>query len=230
MSYSVTTLDGDPKPRRLPARELDAIETRILGSLMEKQLTTPETYPLTVNSLVTACNQKSNREPVMELNESEVQHGLDRLQEERLVWKVLSSRATRWDHNADREWQLDRAGKAVITLLFLRGAQTFGELRGRSDRLHAFETIADIEATLQRLGSGEAPLVRELPRRPGQKETRWMHLLSGQTAVEAETPASSSASISSGSSEPVSMRVQRLEEQVTQLTNEMRELKVKLGE
>lgn len=230
MSYSVTTLDGDPKPRHLPGRELDAIETRILGSLMEKQLTTPETYPLTVNSLVTACNQKSNREPVMELTESEVQHGLDRLQEERLVWKVLSSRATRWDHNVDREWQLDRAARAVITLLFLRGPQTFGELRGRSDRLHAFETIADVEATLQRLASGDAPLVRELPRRPGQKESRWMHLLSGQAAVEAETPAPSSAPSPTSPSEPMLVRVQRLEEQVAKLTNEMRELKAKLGE
>ncbi len=229
MSYSVTTLDGDPKPRRLPARELDAIEVRILGSLMEKQLTTPETYPLTVNSLVTACNQKSNREPVTEFGESEVQHGLDRLQEERLVWKVLSSRATRWDHNADREWQLDRAAKALITLLFLRGPQTFGELRGRSDRLHSFETIADVEATMQRLGGSDSPMVRELPRRPGQKETRWMHLLSGQVALEAAAVMPSS-NPSSSPSEPMSTRVQRLEEQVAQLMQELRELKAKLGE
>ena len=230
MSYSVTTLDGDPKPRRLPARELDAIEIRILGSLMEKQLTTPETYPLTVNSLVAACNQKSNREPVTELSENDVQHGLDRLQEERLVWKVLSSRATRWDHNADREWQLDRPAKAVITLLFLRGPQTFGELRGRSDRLHSFESIADVEATLHRLAGSESPMVRELPRRPGQKETRWVHLLSGEVAGEVEANLPSPSQASSVSSEPMSVRVQRLEEQVAHLMTELRDFKAKLGE
>src|SRR5947209_20538953 len=101
MSYSVTTLDGERKPRRLPARELDPIEIRVLGCLMEKQLATPEYYPLTLNALIAACNQKSNREPVMEVGESEVQRALDRLQDEKLVWKVLGGRATRWDHNLD---------------------------------------------------------------------------------------------------------------------------------
>src|SRR5437763_2184148 len=123
MSYSVTTLDGERKPRRLPARELDAIEIRVLGCLMEKQLATPEYYPLTLNALVAACNQKSNREPVMELNASEVQSALDRLQSEKLVWKVMGGRAVRWEHNLDATLQLDRPSKAVLTLLFLRGVQ-----------------------------------------------------------------------------------------------------------
>src|SRR3954451_8493528 len=139
MSFSsVTTFDSERKPRVLPARELDPIELRILGSLMEKQLSTPEYYPLTLNALVAACNQKSNREPVMELGESEVQRALDRLQDEKLVWRVVGGRAVRFDHNLDTVWHLKRTEKALLTLLFLRGPQTTGELRGRSDRLQTF--------------------------------------------------------------------------------------------
>jgi uncharacterized protein YceH (UPF0502 family) len=226
MSYSVTTLDGDRKPRRLPARDLDPLEIRILGCLMEKQLATPEYYPLTLNALVAACNQKSNREPVREVGESDIQRSLDRLQDEKLVWKVLGGRATRWDHNLDTAWQLDRPAKAILALLFLRGAQTPGELRGRSDRLHAFETIDDVEAMLQRLGHGDDALLRELPRRSGQKETRWIHRLGGAytepVAIVDEEPAVAGA--------PMSVRVQRIEEQVAALMTELRELKAKLGE
>src|SRR5437016_7372864 len=115
MSYSVTTLDGERKPRRLPARELDAVEIRVLGCLMEKQLATPEYYPLTINALIAACNQKSNREPVMEVGESEVQRALDRLQDEKLVWKVMGGRAVRYDHNLDTQLQLDRRSRAPLT-------------------------------------------------------------------------------------------------------------------
>jgi uncharacterized protein len=219
---SVTNLDGERKPRKLPARELDAVELRVLGSLMEKQLSTPEYYPLTVNALVAACNQKSNREPVMELGESDVQRALDRLQDEKLVWKVMGGRAVRYDHNLDSQWQLDRRSKALLTLLFLRGPQTAGELRGRSDRLHQFEAIAEVEETLQWMSTPPAPFARELSRRPGQKESRWAHLLGGAIA-EAQPEAEPV-------SEPMFARVARLEEQVAMLTNELRELKGKLGE
>jgi uncharacterized protein len=225
MSYSVTTLDGERKARRLPARELDPIEVRVLGCLMEKQLSTPEYYPLTLNALIAACNQKSNREPVMEVGESEVQRALDRLQDEKLVWKVLGGRATRWDHNLDAAWHLDRPAKAIMTLLFVRGPQTGGELRGRSDRLHSFEAIDDVEATLQRLGSGDDAIVRELPRRPGQKEARWSHTLGGAVAEELVVER-----VAATGGEPLSVRVQRLEEQVETLMSELRELKAKLGE
>ncbi len=227
MSYSsVTNLDGERKPPRLPGRDLDAVEVRILGALIEKQLATPEYYPLTLNALVAACNQKSSREPVMELSENDVQRALDRLQDEKLVWKVLGGRATRYDHNLDATWQLDRAAKSVIALLFLRGAQTAGELRSRSDRMHEFASIEDVEATLQRL----APMTREIPRRPGQKEARWMHLLSG---VAAAVPAAEEDVPESGrahTGEPLSVRVQRLEEQLAALSEEFRALKAKLGE
>lgn len=226
MSFSsVTTFDGERKPRTLPARDLDAVEVRVLGSLMEKQLSTPEYYPLTLNALVAACNQKSNREPVMELNEGEVQRALDRLQEEKLVWKVLGGRAVRWDHNLDSSWQLDRATKAIVTLLFLRGPQTPGELRGRSDRLNAFESVAEVEETLQRMSNAPA-LARELPRRPGQKESRWGHVVGG-TIIE--PPLAESEQSSAPSGEPLSVRVQRLEAQVAELAAELQALKAQLG-
>ena len=220
---SVSNLDGERKGRTLPARTLDAAEVRVLGALIEKQLATPEYYPLTLNALVAACNQKSSREPVMDLAEPDVQRALDRLQDEKLVWKVLGGRATRWDHNLDSAWQLDRAAKTILGLLFLRGAQTAGELRARSERMHPFDTVDDVEATLQRIGSGDAPLVREQPRRSGQKEARWSHLLG---AAEVPLPDDAPAAVG----EPLSVRVQRLEEQVAALTGALRELKGKLGE
>jgi uncharacterized protein YceH (UPF0502 family) len=220
---SVTNLDGERKPRKLPARELDALELRVLGSLMEKQLATPEYYPLTLNALVAACNQKSNREPVMELAESDVQRALDRLQDEKLVWKVMGGRAVRYDHNLDGQWQLDHRSKALLTLLFLRGPQTAGELRGRSDRLHEFESIAEVEETLRWMATSSPPFVHELARRPGQKEARWSHLLGG-AVTEAEPEAAAAPS------EPLSVRVARLEEWMGALANELRELKEKLGE
>lgn len=218
-SSYVTDLSGEKKPRKLPSRELDAAETRVLGSLIEKQMATPEYYPLTLNALVAACNQKSNREPVMELGETDVQHALDRLQEEKLVWKVMGGRAVRWEQNLDSSLQLDRPSKAVVALLFLRGPQTAGEMRSRSDRLYAFESIAEVEDTLRRLDS----IAVELPRRPGQKESRWMQTLSGGQAILPDPEPLQS-------SEPLSARVQRLEEQVAALTGELRALKAKLGE
>jgi uncharacterized protein YceH (UPF0502 family) len=221
----VAPLDDSQKRPRLP-RTLDPVEIRILGSLAEKQLSTPEYYPLTLNALVAACNQKSNREPVMETGESEVQRALDRLQDEKLVWRVLGGRATRWEHNLDANLQLDRPAKAVLTLLFLRGPQTPGELRGRSDRLHAFETIQEVEDTLRHLD----PIVRELPRRPGQKEARWYHTLSGAPPeANVVTALSASPGPREDTGQPLSERVQQLEEQVAQLTSELRDLRDKLG-
>jgi len=195
MSHYVTDLDGERKPRKLPDRELDATEVRILGSLAEKQMATPEYYPLTLNALVAACNQKSNREPVMELTEGEVQSALDRLQSEKLVWKVMGGRAVRWEHNLDATLQIDRPSKAVLALLLLRGAQTPGELRGRTERMYRFEALDDVQSTLQRLMDRQPPLVRVLPRQPGTKESRYMHLLAGDTAPLPEpeiAPASNS--------------------------------------
>src|SRR5436309_10186334 len=212
MSYSsVDDLTGDRKPRRMPSRELEALEIRVLGSLAEKQLSTPEYYPLTLNALIAACNQKSNREPAMELSENEVQRALDRLQDEKLVWKVMGGRAVRYDHNLDALWHIDRPAKALLTLLFLRGPQTAGEMRGRSDRLHSFDSVSDAESRLREMASHPEPLVRQLPRRPGQKEERWAHTVGG-AVVEDVVPAASAAMEA-----PLSMRVSQLEEQVAAL-------------
>jgi uncharacterized protein len=221
MSHYVTDLDGEPRPRKLPDRQLDPTEVRILGSLAEKQLATPEYYPLTLNALVAACNQKSNREPVMELSESEVQVALDRLQSEKLVWKVMGGRAVRWEHNLDASLQLDRPSKAILTMLFLRGAQTPGELRGRSDRLYSFESIGEVEETLQRMDS----MVREMERRPGQKESRFAHVLSG-----APTAVGPDDRLKPVLHPNLADRIQRLEEQVAALTEELHAFKAKLGE
>ena len=224
----IPTLDTDSKQRPRIPRTLDPVEIRILGSLMEKQLSTPEYYPLTLNALVAAANQKSNREPVMELGESEIERALDRLQDEKLVWRVMGGRAVRFDHNLDSVWHLKRPEKALLTLLFLRGPQTSGELRGRSDRLHSFDTVAEAEDTLRDMAAHSEPLVRQLPRRPGQKEERWAHTAGG-AIVEMPAPATTTEP-EARTSEPLSSRVTRLEEQVAELTAALRELKEKLGE
>ena len=157
-------------------RKLDPVEVRILGVLLEKEQTTPEHYPLTTLGVLGGCNQKTNREPVTELSETEVTEALDRLREDVLVWRSQSSRAERWEHRLDRRWGLDQKAKAVMTLLLLRGPQTPGELRTRSERLHPFASVAEVEETLRRLAEGYDALVAELPRRPGQRELRWTHL------------------------------------------------------
>jgi uncharacterized protein len=224
MTYIHDLDTSHPQRPRIP-RTLDATEIRVLGSLMEKQLATPEYYPLTLNALVAACNQKSNREPVMELSDQDISRALDRLQDEKLVWKVMGGRATRYDHNLDSVWHLKRAEKALMTLLFLRGPQTAGELRGRSDRLETFDSVAQAEEMLREMAAHSEPLVRQLPKRPGQKEERWAHTVGGE-AVEEAPPASPAVS----TSEPLSARVARLEERIASLEVVLSELRAKLGE
>ena len=230
MSFVPTLDTGSPQRPRIP-RTLDPSEIRVLGSLMEKQLSTPEYYPLTLNALMAAANQKSNREPVMELHESDVQSALDRMQDEKLVWRVMGGRAVRFDHNLDKVWHLKAAEKAIITLLFLRGPQTPGELRGRSDRLHKFDSVSEVEDTLRDMAAHSEPLVRELQRRPGQKETRWGHTVGG-TIIESAEPGlgpRASGLGSNESGEPVSARVARLEAKVEELAAQLRSLMEKLG-
>ena len=224
----VPTLDTEGKQRPRIPRTLDPVEVRVLGALMEKQLSTPEYYPLTLNALAAATNQKSNREPVMELGESEITRALDRLQDERLVWKVMGGRAVRFDHNLDKVWHLNQKEKALLTLLFLRGPQTAGELRGRSDRLHQFDSVPEVEETLRDMAAHSEPLVRQLSRRPGQKEERWAHTVGG--AIVEDAAVAETSAPSSDAREPLSQRVARLEEQMAVLANELRELKAKLGE
>ena len=202
---------------RLP-RELDPVEIRILGALLEKEQTTPDYYPLTLNALVAACGQKSNRHPVMPLAADDVIAALDRLHEEVMVWPVQGARSDRWRHSLDRRWELEDASKAIITLLLLRGPQTPGELRGRSERLHPFRSTHEVEAALLELSQGDEPLVVCLQRRPGQKEARWAHLVGGAPSDELlPDPASESASGRSLSARVTDLeaRIARLEALVT---------------
>jgi len=216
-------------------RPLDPIEIRVLGSLLEKQKTTPEYYPLSLNGLAAAANQKSNREPAMDIREEEIVAALERLQEMNLVWKVLGGRATKWEQNIEKKWELDAPMRSLLTLLFLRGAQTTGELRSRSERLHDFESLDEIESSMRKMLSDSDPYVMELPRRAGQKETRWMHLfaeidpelLTATPTSSIPASASTSASTQRGSLEA---RVQSLEARIEEISLTLKKLLEKLGE
>lgn len=169
------------------SEHLSAIEARIIGSLIEKELTTPEYYPLTVNALVAACNQKTNREPVTAYTETEVQKSLDDLREKNLAYVFYgsTSRVPKYKHILDKVYELERSEISIICVLLLRGAQTLGELRGRTDRLYDFPGLNEVQETLDNLSRRDEPLVIKLERQPGQKEVRYAHLLSGEIDVEA---------------------------------------------
>ncbi len=168
-------------------RPLDAIEIRVLGALMEKEQTTPDHYPLTINGVIGACNQKSNRDPVMSLTETQVVETLDQLRQDVLTWRSEGARVERWQHSLDRRWQLTSASKAIMCVLMLRGPQTPGELKTRCERMHHFESKEDVGEVLQGLTEGFDPLVRDLGRRVGQRENRWTHIVAAEGAAEATT-------------------------------------------
>jgi uncharacterized protein len=160
---------------------LTDIEVRVLGSLIEKDITTPDYYPLSLNALVNACNQKNNRDPVMTLDGDSVSDALATLQEKRLAGPAsgADSRVSKYEHRLQEVFNFDRREIAVLCVLFLRGAQTPGELRGRTERMYRFEALDDVITTLDRLNQRDPPLVSVLPRQPGTKEARYMQLLSG---------------------------------------------------
>lgn len=158
---------------------LDAVEKRVLGSLMEKDMTTPEYYPLTLNALMAACNQKSNREPVMETDEGALRTALRSLEEKGLAGMArLEGRVTRFEHRMGDALNLGRRESALLCTLLLRGAQTPGELRGRSERMHRIEDLDEVHLVLQKLVEHDPPLVKLLPRQPGTKEARYVDLFS----------------------------------------------------
>ena len=159
---------------------LTDVEVRILGSLIEKESVTPDNYPLSLNSLTAACNQLSNREPVMHLDETTVKHAVNSLRQQSLVRAIQpsDSRVMKFQHLATDKWNLDPEGRAVLCVLVLRGPQTLGEIKGRTGRLAEFAGLADVERAVGALIS--AQLAMQLPRRPGQKEVRYAHLLSGE--------------------------------------------------
>jgi uncharacterized protein len=171
---------------------LTEIETRVLGSLIEKDITTPDYYPLSLNALVNACNQKNNREPVTYFDEQTVREALSTLQEKRLAGPAggADSRVTKYEHRLQEVFNFDRREIAVLCVLLLRGPQTPGELRSRADRMYHFEALEDVVSTLDRLSQRDPALARILPRQPGTKESRYMHLLSGEPEVDSETQAS----------------------------------------
>jgi len=164
------------------APTLSLLETRVLGVLVEKQHTVPDSYPLTLNALVSGCNQKTSRHPVLEAAESEVQAAVDRLKSLSLVMETSGGRVMRYSQNVGKVLGLPPQSVALIAALFLRGPQTVGELRINSERLHRFGDVMAVEAFLRELA--EKPFVRELPRQPGARETRWAHLLSGEPAAD----------------------------------------------
>ena len=166
---------------------LSAFEVRVLGSLAEKAFIAPDTYPLSLNAVTMACNQVSNRDPVMQLSDETVQHTLTALRGKKLVreWFPSGSRVPKFDHVLNEVYGLNEAQLAVLTLLMLRGFQTAGEIKGRSGRMHTFHEVERVETTLRSLMEDrETPLVAKLPKAPGTKEARYAHLLSGGLAVE----------------------------------------------
>jgi uncharacterized protein len=204
--------------------QLNEIEVRVLGALVEKETATPDYYPLSLNALVNACNQKSNREPVMNLDESAVQEALDSLNAKGLAGPLSTaeSRVTKYGHRLQETFNFDRREAAVLCVLLLRGSQTPGELRLRTERMYRFDDLAAVESTLHRLMEREPPLVKKLPRLPGTKEARYAHLLAGD--VEAWDAAVESAS-PSGTAGPDDERIARLENEVAALRQELADLR-----
>ena len=206
---------------------LTAFEVRVLGSLAEKAFITPDTYPLSLNAVTMACNQVSNRDPVMQLSDETVQQTLTVLRGKKLVreWFPSGSRVPKFDHVLNEIYGLSEAQLAALTLLMLRGAQTAGEIKGRSGRMHTFHEVERVEATMQTLiVERETPLVIKLPKSPGTKEARFAHLLSGTRAVERQEISSSLLPPSSPPPEIFAKgddRLSVLEDEVQQLRAEV---------
>jgi uncharacterized protein len=208
---------------------LNAVEARVLGALIEKEITTPEYYPLSLNALVNACNQKNNREPMMHLDEGEVRQALHRLEDDRLAGprRGSDSRVTKYEHHLQEVFNFTRGEVAVLCVLLLRGLQTPGELRGRTERMYRFEELEDVLSTLQRLMQREPPLVKPLPRQPGTKEIRYAHLLSGEVDGLAEAMQPSSMTAVDASSDRD--RLFQVEAEVARLREELDEIKEKVA-
>jgi uncharacterized protein YceH (UPF0502 family) len=209
---------------------LNDVETRVLGSLVEKDVTTPDYYPLSLNALVNACNQKNNRDPVMSLDEGAVREALSTLQEKRLAGPTGSadSRVTKYEHRLQEAFNFTRGETAVLCVLLLRGPQTPGELRGRTERMHRFEDLTEVQSTVQRMMQSDPPLVRVLPRQPGTKESRYKHLLAGdvEDAADVAQP-TSSAFVASNSHD--ADRITHLETLVSDLRKEVADLQQQLA-
>jgi uncharacterized protein YceH (UPF0502 family) len=203
---------------------LNEIELRVLGSLVEKESTTPDYYPLSLNALLNACNQKSNRDPVLELEESDVRTALESLNEKRLASQMSSadSRVPKFAHRLQEFFNFDRREMAVMCVLMLRGPQTPGELRGRTERMYKFDDLGVVESALHRLMQREPPLVKKLPRQAGTKEFRYAHLLAGDVEGWVGPDETQSGAAPSG---PEEQRLMSLESDMQSLREEFAELR-----
>ncbi len=203
-------------------RILDEIEVRVLGCLVEKDLATPEYYPLTLNALTNACNQKSNRDPIMLLDVTDVVRALDSLRQKQMAHQSAEGvRAAKYCHNLESVLDLDLEDLAILAELLLRGAQTVGELRNRAERMHQVGDLQAVEERLQNLMEREEPLVTRLPRQPGRKEQRFAHLLSGTPEID-ETSALPV--------EPARMKIAAENDRMTKLEEEIISLRTELDE
>jgi len=207
---------------------LNEVETRVLGALVEKEITTPDYYPLSLNALVNACNQRSNRDPVMNLDEDAVRQALDDLNAKGLAGarSGAESRVTKYEHRLQEAFNFSRPETAVLCVLLVRGPQTPGELRSRSERMHRFEDLDGVQSALHHLMKREPPLVKMLPRQPGTKEARYAHLLSGDVAAWEPAVATESSAGTSADAE----RITRLEAELARLQAEVAELRQQLAD
>lgn len=202
---------------------LSPTEVRVLGCLIEKELATPEYYPLTLNSLTMACNQKSNRDPLMNLTEADVVRALDLLKmKHHVILSAETSRVPKYRHILAERLKLEPAELAVLCELLVRGPQTVGELRTRAERMTAMPDIAAVESALEELGDREEPLVVKLPRQPGRKECRYAHLFAGMPAQEAEEP--------TVAPEAARVRVMVENERLAAVESEVAQLKAEVAE
>ena len=210
---------------------LSEVEARVLGSLIEKELTTPEYYPLSLNALVHACNQKSNRDPFMSLDEDAVRQALRALEKNGLAGPAdnMESRVSKFEHRLQEAYNFTRHEIAILCELLLRGPQTPGELRSRADRMHKFEDLGIVQSTLQRLMKREPPLVKVLPKQPGTKEARYAHLLCGDVAGWEPVPESGVTTSSTAAGSQNGDRITRLEAEVAGLREQVADLKQQLA-
>jgi uncharacterized protein YceH (UPF0502 family) len=210
-------------------RTLSLLETRVLGTLYEKQHTVPDSYPLTLNALVSGCNQKTSRSPVMEVTETEVQAALDSLKSVHLVIETSGGRVARFSHNFERALQVPSQSAAILTVLMLRGPQTAGELRINCERMHSFADISAVEGFLNELAARPSgALVVQLPRLPGARESRWAHLLSGTPKQEVAEPRPT-ADASTGEVAALKANVARLESEIEHLKGVLARVCKELG-
>jgi len=184
---------------------------------------------MTINALIAACNQKSNREPVTELSETQVVEALDRLRKDVLAWRSDGARVERWSQSISRRLELSSPSKAILTLLMLRGPQTPGQLRSRSGRLYSFSELAEVETTLREMATGDAPLVVELDRRPGTKESRWAHRLGSEPVDDLTDPAPELRSDQPATDPGLSERLAAVEQRVDEIARELTRLREELG-